>query len=297
MILKIENVTKYYGMKCILNDISLAIDKPKIIGLVAPNGSGKTTLFNIISNLEKPNAGVITIFSNPNTETKIFNDLAYVQDNRVLYENLTAKEHLEFIATCHRREKWEIESTVNRLGMKSYLDKQVRFYSLGMKQHLLLAMVLLSRPKLLLLDEPLNGLDPSSSKLFREMMMELYTDGTTIIMSSHNLEEIEKLTTEVYFLIEGNLIHSDEIEIKQEYLYIVENSYYIVSLLDQEYGCIEIKNKHELILRATKSEKNFFDTFCSTHDITQYDCLNRDNPLEKAYFSLFISEKDERGDE
>lgn len=169
MILQLIQVSKSFGDHQVLDNIDFELKEPQIIGLVAPNGYGKTTLFNIISNLEKPDHGEIMIFSEKNTNEKIFEHLAYLQDNRVLYDNLTAREHLAFVAACHNVEQQEIIEICDRLGMSHYLDKRVKKYSLGMKQHLLLAIALISQPQLLLLDEPLNGLDPSSVKLLEKL--------------------------------------------------------------------------------------------------------------------------------
>lgn len=287
MILELKNVSKWFGLHQVLNDITFEITESKIIGLVAPNGYGKTTLFNIISNLEKVDEGEIKIFSQENTSEKIFDQLAYLQDNRVLYDNLTAREHLAFIADCHKVSQQKVSEICERLGMTHYLDKRVKQYSLGMKQHLLLAIALVSEPKLLLLDEPLNGLDPSSVKLFREIMTELYENGTSIIISSHNLYEIEQLTEDILFLHECQLIKHTEIDVAVEYLYVLSDLSKIEKELNQNNFSWRVKNPVECLVTLNQQQKDLFDTICQTNDVIIYDCIQTMSKTEAAYFSLF----------
>lgn len=287
MILKLEHVSKSFGDKQVLNDINLDIQVPQIIGLVAPNGYGKTTLFNIISNLEKYDSGKISVFSKDNRDEEIFNHLAYLQDNRILYDSLTAREHLSFVAHCHNVKSQKITDVCDKLKISSYLDKRVKHYSLGMKQHLLLAIALVSEPKLLILDEPLNGLDPSSVKLFREIMMDLLKSGVTIIISSHNLYEIEKLTSTVLFLHNCQIIKSSEIDVSVEYLYILENICAIEDELVESNFTWTKQNSIEFCFVFDDFQKEKFETICHTNNVKIYDCIQKTSKIESAYFSLF----------
>lgn len=294
MILNIQGLSKLYGTKLILDTIYYAIEEPKIIGLVAPNGYGKTTLFDIITNIEKPTSGSVKIFGKENTDYSIFNDVAYLQDNRVLYENLNAMEHLLFVAKEHKKTKQDVYEMIARLDMESYGGKKVRQYSLGMKQHLLLAIALISEPKLLLLDEPLNGLDPSSCQLFRKIMLELHGNGVTIILSSHNLEEIEKLTSHVLFLSECDLISSewikDDDELladEQEFIFILEDIMQLVPYLEQKKVAFEKINPSKISVCLTNSQKEWFDSMCSFHDIKIFDAQEQMSKIQRLYFKLY----------
>jgi ABC-2 type transport system ATP-binding protein len=289
MILQLKQVSKSFGSHQVLDDISFELKKPQIIGLVAPNGYGKTTLFNIISNLEKPDSGEIMVFSKKNTSEEIYENLAYLQDNRVLYNNLTAREHLAFVAACHNVERQELIKVCDRLGMSHYLDKRVKQYSLGMKQHLLLAIALISQPQLLLLDEPLNGLDPSSVKLFREIMTEMYTNGVSIIISSHNLYEIEKLTSNILFLHDHKLIRNTEIDVPVDYLYLLSDIRKIETLLTENGFFWEVKNPVESLFTLNEHQKEKFEEICQSNGVLIYDCIQKISKTEAAYFSLFTS--------
>lgn len=209
MILSVENIHKSYGKEDVLKGISFTIDQPEIIALVGPNGSGKSTLMNVITNLLAANSGKVTVLNKSNTDPHIFKEIAFMQDNSVLYDYLTGYDHLQFIGDVQNISKEQIMQTAKRVGIESYLNKWVRHYSLGMKQHLLLTMALLNEPKLLILDEPLNGLDPTSAIRVRELFLQLRDQGTAILLSSHNLAEIDRVTSNVLFLKEGRLIKED----------------------------------------------------------------------------------------
>ncbi|MDW0118224.1 ABC transporter ATP-binding protein [Sporosarcina thermotolerans] len=206
MIVQVKSLKKRYKKDWVLKGIDITIEEPQIIALVGPNGSGKTTLLNCMTNLLSFNEGSVEILGKANTAPSLFYEISYLQDNRILYGNLTAYDHLKFICRVQKLPFSRIQEVAERVGMTSYLKRRVRNFSLGMKQHLLLAMVILNKPKLLLMDEPLNGLDPTSAINMRNILLELYKEGTTIIISSHNLDEIDRLTNTIYFMKDGALL-------------------------------------------------------------------------------------------
>lgn len=208
-ILKVENIRKMYGQELVLDGVSFKITEPQIIALIGPNGSGKSTLLNILTNLLQPTSGQVTILEKNNTNPTIFREIAFMQDNSVLYDYLTGYDHLQFIADVQSLPKERITETAVIIGIESYLNKKVKNYSLGMKQHLLIAMAIMNRPKLLILDEPLNGLDPTSAIKIRHLLLKLHDEGTAILLSSHNLGEIDRITTNILFLKNGRLIQED----------------------------------------------------------------------------------------
>jgi ABC-2 type transport system ATP-binding protein len=221
MILNVKDIYKSYGKETVLKGISFEIAKPDIFALVGPNGSGKSTLLNIISNLVGMDSGKVTILGKQNSNSEIFKEMSFMQDNTVLYEYLTGYDHLQFIAELHSIPKEQILQTSQTIGNDGYLHKKVKHYSLGMKQHLLLAMGIINKPKLLILDEPLNGLDPTSAIKVRELLLRLANEGTTILLSSHNLGEIDQVTPNIFFLKKGELI-KEEISSHQKTFYTLE---------------------------------------------------------------------------
>src|SRR5699024_4624572 len=147
------------------------IEEPQIIALVGPNGSGKSTLMNIMTNLLPADQGEVTILENDHTDTSSFREISFMQHNSVLYNYLTGYDHLQFIGDVQNLPKEQIISIAERIGIDGYMHKKVGNYSLGMKQHLLLTMALANDPKLLILDEPLNGLDPTSAIKVRHLFL------------------------------------------------------------------------------------------------------------------------------
>ena len=209
MFLHVDKVNKKYGTYNVLKDVSFLIEKPEIIALVGPNGSGKTTLLKIINNLVSPDSGTVTILGKSNKDVTIFKEISFMQDNTVLYDYLTGYDHLHFIRDIQKLPNEYVEETIKLLQIESYMGKTVKNYSLGMKQHLLVAMAIVNKPKLLILDEPLNGLDPTSVIKIRNILQKINEYGSAILLSSHNLLEIDKLTNKILFLKKGEIIQEN----------------------------------------------------------------------------------------
>ena len=202
-------MSKVYKNHQVLDGISLTIDAPGIWALVGPNGVGKTTFLNVITNILPATSGTVELMGKTNKDSSVFKEVAFLQDNTVLFEYLTGYDHLKYICDVQKIPKTKVQEVSEYVGMEGYLKKTVGNYSLGMKQHLLLAMALINEPKLLLLDEPLNGLDPTSAILMRGILLELAAKGTTILLSSHNLAEIDRVTKQILFLKDGKLTEVD----------------------------------------------------------------------------------------
>lgn len=225
-ILSVKNVTKTFKNHTVLDRVSLTIDEPGIWALVGPNGVGKTTFLNVVTNILPATSGTVELMGRSNKDPAVFKQVSYLQDNRVLFEYLTGYDHLKYLADIHKLPKKRIVEVAEYVGMESYLKKAVGNYSLGMKQHLLLAMALINKPKLLLLDEPLTGLDPTSAILMRKIFLQLVEEGTTILLSSHHLAEIDRVTKQIIFLKNGKLI---EVDLNEH-----EKTYYHFFLSDPE---------------------------------------------------------------
>ena len=245
MILTVQDLHKSYGRHKVLDGISFEIGHPEIVALVGPNGSGKSTLLSIITNLIPADKGEVRILGKSNKNPNIFREISFMQDNSVLYEDLTGYDHLQFIGDVQGLTKAQIMEAAERVGMEGYLHKKVGKYSLGMKQHLLFTMAIVNHPKLLILDEPLNGLDPTSAIRMRNMLLELLKEGTTILLSSHNLAEIDRVTSHILFIKEGRLIEED--------LSAYEKVIYEFTLKDTEKGMFVLS---ELGLAVEKGEEN-----------------------------------------
>lgn len=219
MIISIKNLSKSYGKNQVLKNISFDLEKPTILGLVGPNGAGKSTLINSIGNLIKFD-GEIEVFGISNKNPEVFKNMTILKDNRVLYPYLTGLDHLEFIKEIHKLSDDRLSYIIDFLNIKSYMDKKVESYSLGMKQHLLLAMAIMPDTDLIIMDEPLNGLDPTSILKVREIITELYKSGKTVIISSHSLLEIDQVTNDILFIKDGKLIYENINDFKKLKVYL-----------------------------------------------------------------------------
>src|SRR5690625_3913978 len=171
--ISVKELTKSYHDKEVLSQISIEIEQGEDVELVDTDGVGKTNLQSCMMGLLKPNNGSVTMENEPFTETNIFKKVGFMQDNSVLYPHLTGYDHLSYVAYAQGLSLDTVEEVSKRVGNADYLQQKVGEYSLGMKQHLLFASAILHQPKVLLLDEPFNGLDPTSLIRIREIIREI----------------------------------------------------------------------------------------------------------------------------
>lgn len=209
-LVKVENITKSFGDHEVLKGATFTIEEAGVVALVGPNGSGKSTLLNIMMNLMDPDGGTVEMFGQDPSHVEIFNDVSFLKDNSVLYPCLTGRDHLSYAASLYGLGKERVDTVINKMGIGNYVDKRVGQYSLGMKQHLLISLAILNQPKFIVMDEPLNGLDPTSIIRTRQLILELVEAGTCILMSSHTLSEVDAVTNHILFLRDG--------KIQEEYL-------------------------------------------------------------------------------
>jgi ABC-2 type transport system ATP-binding protein len=209
MILSVENLVKSYGKHSVLKGINFSIEVPEVIALVGPNGAGKSTLLNAICNLIPINEGTIRVLGFDHKDPKMFHHTSFLKDATVLYPYLTGLDHLYFVQRIQKLSKTRVDEVTLKVGIKDYASRKVSTYSTGMKQKLLLAMALMNQPQLLIMDEPLNGLDPTSIISTRNLIKELHQEGTCILLSSHTLSEIDLITKKILFLDQGKVYLED----------------------------------------------------------------------------------------
>lgn len=285
--LEIKHINKTYDENLILDDINLLIDKPRIVALVAPNGSGKTTLLNIICNLEKADSGTVEVFGLSNTDIEVFNQLSFMQDNSVLFEELTGRDHLSLIKDVYSVENCYVDEILEKFDMTKNINKKVKNYSLGMKQKLLFILALLPRPRIILLDEPLNGLDPVSVVTVREILINLKNEGTTVILSSHNLDEISKITKDIYFLIGKKLQHYNDIIGKESinrFEIITESSELLIEKISDKIITYKTLSPYECYIETRLTDSEIKNT---VSDVIIFKCKKIEKSLEQVYFDLY----------
>jgi len=210
--LTINNLTVKYGDKIAVGSISLKVREGEVFGLLGPNGAGKTSTLKAIVGLV-PYQGEIRLFGKP-IDVKAKNLIGYVPEEFMLLESLTPKEFFEFIASVRRIENVNdrVEKLVKAFGIKQYLETPITALSMGTKQKVTIISALLHDPPLLILDEPLNGLDAKSSKILKEIIAKHVKRGGAVIFSTHIMEIAEKLCDEIAVINHGKMIAKGSIE-------------------------------------------------------------------------------------
>jgi len=214
-ILRAENLTKVIGKSTIVDSISFAVQPGQVFGFLGPNGAGKTTTIRMLVGLIRPTSGRVLIDGrdlNDNFEAAM-RAIGCIVETPDLYRFLTGRENLEHFARMLRGiDSARIEEVADMVQLKHRLDDRVGTYSLGMRQRLGIAQALLGRPRLLILDEPANGLDPAGIREIRHLFRELAGQGLSIFISSHLLAEIELMCDHVAIIHKGKIVTTGSVE-------------------------------------------------------------------------------------
>lgn len=204
-----SDLTKRYGDRVVVDRIDLAVPVGSVYGFLGPNGSGKSTTMKMLLSLVRPSSGDATVLGRPmNRQTRrdILGEVGSLIESPPGYHHLTGAENMRLIQRLLGLDTRQIEQAVRTVRLQDQLDKRVAAYSLGMKQRLGIAMALARQPRLLILDEPTNGLDPAGVEEMRDLLRRLAASGITVLVSSHQLGEIDKCATSIGILSRGRLI-------------------------------------------------------------------------------------------
>jgi ABC-type multidrug transport system ATPase subunit len=210
-IVAIDRVTKDFGGKTAVKDLSFTVPAGQICGLLGPNGAGKTTLFRLLMGILKATSGRLLVDGLDAFENRIETKrrIGYLPDEPIYYSYLSAREILELSAAMHGLDPREtldrIEPTIARMKLADEMDNYAEDYSRGMKKKLGLLLAILHKPRLLVLDEPTNGLDVESTRLFYEMMSEAAAGGATVLFSTHLMDHVTRLCSHAVVIDEGKL--------------------------------------------------------------------------------------------
>ncbi|KGR75154.1 ATP-binding cassette domain-containing protein [Ureibacillus sinduriensis] len=215
-IIQLRNLTKTYEGKDVVSNVNMHVKKGKIYGVLGPNGAGKTTLFRMITNLVKPSSGEVIILGDKLTSKsyELFKRMGSIIEYPVFYDLLTAREnlelHCEYIGYYNED---AIDQALDLVQLKDFEGKAVKDFSLGMKQRLGIARAVITKPEILILDEPINGLDPVGIELLRNIFQMLSKEyGMTLLISSHILAEVEQIADTIGIMKDGKLIEEVAME-------------------------------------------------------------------------------------
>ena len=292
-VLTLQNISKSYGKIQALNKLSFEIPPGCVFGVLGPNGSGKTTLLSIILDVLKADTGNFLWFGQPGSPEQR-KKIGSLLETPNFYHYLSAVNNLKITNSISGRGSANaIEEVLQKVNLYERRNSRFSSYSLGMKQRLAIAAALLGDPKVLVLDEPTNGLDPVGIAEIRELMIALNKQGHTIIMASHLLDEVEKVCTHVAILKRGELIttgHVNDVLVDDDIVEIgADNMDALAAVVynyRQDIKVTRDENKIQLILPKGTAKLDEINSYCFSKDIVLNHLLFKKKRLEAKFFEL-----------
>ena len=263
-LIKLNGVIKTFGYSKALDDVSFSITKNSIFGLLGPNGSGKSTLMRILSGLILKWSGEI-FFENQNIKLNhkyFLQKCGFLIENPTFYEYLSARQNLSLLCRLSNCDDISIENVLADVDLLEDADRKVGDYSYGMKQRLGIAQAILHNPEILFLDEPNNGLDPLGIRQMNKTILKLNEIGKTVCVSTHILNDVEELCSDVVILKEGKLIHNSSME------YLIDQSKEIVIRSKEVDNITKYLKKSNLCkIKSLKKEKIIIETSLNLNEV------------------------------
>ena len=267
-ILKISNLPKKYGLLTAVSNLSFDIEKGSIYGILGPNGSGKSTTLGIVLNVVNKTAGDFSWFGGSLTTHQALKKVGAIIERPNFYPYMTAYQNLKLVCKIKGVSYDSIEKTLKIVGLDDRKHSKFSTFSLGMKQRLAIASALLNDPEILILDEPTNGLDPQGIHQIREIIKTISQQGTTILLASHLLDEVEKVCTHVVVLRKGKNLYSGRVD-----------------ELISSHGFFELKtHQRDDLLKLLETHPNFSHTKIENDLITAF----LENPMEAEEFNRLL---------
>lgn len=298
VVLEIKNVSKSFGRTKIIDNLTFSVNSGEIFGFLGPNGAGKTTTMKMVLGLIPFSDGDICIngYSIKKDFEKAMQNVGGIVENPDLYEYMTGYENLKLVARIYKVDKKRIDEIVDIVGLKEKIKLKVKKYSLGMKQRMSAALALIRNPKLLVLDEPTNGLDPVAIHELRDLLKDLaHNRGVCVFVSSHLLSEVELMCDRVGILDKGRLIKIEDlkniIEIKDkndnEAIYKIitnDNKRAKDILVNNGYS---VKDEKEALEVSIKKDKiDLLINIMLSNGITVYEFSIKKATLEEEYLNV-----------
>lgn len=287
-ILKVENLSKHFGKKEVLKDVSFEVDAGDILAFIGPNGAGKTTTIKCILGLQKMNKGIITIngYDIKKDFVNAIKRVGAIVESPDVYMYLSGYDNLLLAASYYEDiTEGDIEKIIKEVGLENRIHDKVSKYSLGMRQRLGIALALINKPNLLILDEPTNGLDPEGIKNLRDLLKSLAQNGMAIVISSHNLSELESFCNKVLIISQGKIIEENTINKvkeseKSKYIIKVDDSSLVTSLFD-----INVIDKNYFSLYKEEEDIPKVIKTLIKNKINIYEIKKEDISLEEAFIN------------
>ncbi|WP_276167619.1 ABC transporter ATP-binding protein [Zobellia alginiliquefaciens] len=291
-ILTVNHLTKKFGYLTAVKDLSFTIEKGNVYGILGPNGSGKSTTLGIVLNVVNATQGTFEWFDGSATTHQALKRVGAIIERPNFYPYMTAVQNLKLVCKIKEVSQNKIEEKLELVGLLDRKGSKFRTYSLGMKQRLAIASALLNDPEILILDEPTNGLDPQGIHQIREIIKKIASQGTTILLASHLLDEVEKVCSHVIILRKGEKLYSGRVdgllashgffELK------ADNQENLKRLLEKHASFGEIKLENGCITAFLKEEMNAAELNKSLFDqgILLSHLVKRKESLEEQFLTL-----------
>lgn len=277
--LKVKNVTKYYGDFCAVNDLSFTVDKGEIFGLLGVNGAGKTTTFRMIMNLISPNDGLIT-FNGKKIDYDVTDKIGFLTEERSLLTKLTVKQQMLFYGKLKSLDEKTIltrlDKLLERFKISEYKDRKINTLSKGNQQKVQFISAIINEPSLLILDEPFSRLDPINIELFKNVILELKEKGTSIIFSSHRMDHVELFCEKLVILVKGKSVLDGYLkDIKKDYKIKkikIEGDVKVSDLkkIDGVINVTKTASSYEVNIKDESYSKNVFEYLKTRNNITKF---------------------------
>ena len=301
-VLELKNVSKYFGSTKIIDNISLEVKMGEIYGFLGPNGAGKTTTIKMILGLLSIDEGTILIngYDRKKSFEKAMENIGGIVENPDMYDYMTGRENLKLFARIRNVKKERIDEVIKLVDMEKAADTKVKKYSLGMKQRMGLALTLLHSPKVLILDEPTNGLDPAGIKSLRDTLKKISKEEkTAIFVSSHILAEMQAMCDRVAMIKNGKIIKVSELEalLKNE---DGENAEFVIKVkqIDKAYELIKekltenVENvNNELVVKYKKDKASEINKLLVSNDVDVESIVEKETTLEDIFFDTTSEEE------
>ncbi len=248
-ILTLNNLTKKFGALTAVSNLSFSIKKGNVYGILGPNGSGKSTTLGIVLNVVNKTSGEFTWFDGNMSTHEALKKVGAIIERPNFYPYMTAAQNLELVCKIKGVSSPKIEEKLKIVGLLDRKDSKFRTFSLGMKQRLAIASALLNDPEILILDEPTNGLDPQGIHQIREIIKKIAALGTTILLASHLLDEVEKVCSHVVIIRKGIKLYSGRVD-----------------EMNASHGFFELKSNQDSVLKTWISNHEKFKNFKEEDD-------------------------------
>ena len=291
-ILTIENLSKSYGRIQALKNVSFSVPEGSVFGILGPNGSGKTTMLGTIMDILKPTSGSYRLFDELPTHLHR-QRIGTLLETPNFYHYLSGVKNIEIAAEIKQHGKEDIQRVLEMVDLTRRKDSKFSTYSLGMKQRLAIASCLLGNPKVLVFDEPTNGLDPVGIAEIRDLMKELYNEGKTIIMASHLVDVVVKVCTHVAILRRGELVASgnvNEILSNEDMVEVgAQNSEKLMALLQNMNNQVRVAKEGGMVkvfFPVGTANLESINKYCYDNGVILNHLLLKKKSLESRFFEL-----------